>query len=490
MKHAVIYARYSCDSQSEQSIEGQLRVCQEYAKNNGITIVDTYIDRAMTGTNDNRPDFQRMLKDSAKRLWEIVLVYKLDRFSRNKFESAIHKKALKDNGVKVVSAMENIPDTPEGIILESLLEGMNQYYSAELAQKVKRGMRENRRKGIYQGGPVLYGYKIVNHRFVIHEEHAEIVRYIFDRYAKGAYARDIVEDLTAKGIYCGKKPFTLHCIYNLLRNDKYSGTYRHGDEIVDNMYPRLISSELFEKVRAIVDRHHNGRRCLKAEYLLRFKIRCGYCGEMIGAETGTGRHGEVLRYYKCLGRKRYHNGCDKVPVRKEVLEQFILNAVVEHLSSQETLDEIVADVLRLQAEQETFNSTLVMLQNEKTGVDKSLENLMAAIEKGVVTRTTTARLHELEKRQDELERQIRLEKSKIDSKITEKKVRAFYEEALRQEPRMLISSLVKEIVLFDDRMEIHYNTPLRKKAEDRQSISVDSGVDSSQKEIEVKMFVE
>ena len=124
MKHAVIYARYSCDSQSEQSIEGQLRVCQEYAKNNDILIVDTYVDRAMTGTNDNRPDFQRMLKDSALHQWEIVLVYKLDRFSRNKFESAIHKKALKDNGVKVVSAMENIPDTPEGIILESLLEGM------------------------------------------------------------------------------------------------------------------------------------------------------------------------------------------------------------------------------------------------------------------------------------------------------------------------------------------------------------------------------
>ena len=488
MKHAVIYARYSCDSQSEQSIEGQLRVCQEYAKNNGITIVDTYVDRAMTGTNDNRPDFQRMLKDSALRQWEIVLVYKLDRFSRNKFESAIHKKALKDNGVKVVSAMENIPDTPEGIILESLLEGMNQYYSAELAQKVKRGMRENRRKGIYQGGPVLYGYKIVDRKFVIDEDHAEVVRYIFDQYAKGAYARNIIEELTARGILCGDKPFSLHCVYNLLHNEKYSGTYRHGDEIVDNMYPRIISPELFEKVRAIVDRHHNGRRCLETDYLLRFKVRCGYCGEMIGAETGTGRHGEVLRYYKCLGRKRYHNGCIKVPVRKEVLERFVLNAVVEHLSRQETLDEIVADVLRLQSEQEAVNSTLTMLQNEKTGVDKSIENLVSAIEKGVVTKTTTSRLHELERRQEELERQIRIEQSKAATKVTEKKVRAFYEEALREEPQMLIACLVKEVVLYDDRMEIHYNTPLRQEVEDGQSISV--GSDNSQSEIEVKMFVE
>ncbi len=126
MKTAVIYCRYSSDSQTEQSIDGQLRVCTEYAKNNDILILDTYIDRAMTGTNDNRPDFQRMIKDSAKKNWDYVLVYKLDRFSRNKYETVIHKKTLRDNGVKVLSAMENIPDTPEGIILESLLEGMNQ----------------------------------------------------------------------------------------------------------------------------------------------------------------------------------------------------------------------------------------------------------------------------------------------------------------------------------------------------------------------------
>ena len=125
MKTAAVYARYSSDNQTEQSIEGQLRVCEEYAQRNGIVIVDTYIDRAMTGTNDNRPDFRRMIKDSAKKSWDFILVYKLDRFSRNKYETAIHKKTLKDNGVKVVSAMENIPDTPEGIILESLLEGMN-----------------------------------------------------------------------------------------------------------------------------------------------------------------------------------------------------------------------------------------------------------------------------------------------------------------------------------------------------------------------------
>ena len=131
MKTAVIYARYSSERQTEQSIEGQLHVCNDYAKRNELVIVGTYIDRAMTGTNDNREDFQRMLKDSDKKSFDYVLVYKLDRFSRNKYEMAIHRKHLKDNGVKILSAMENIPETPEGILLESLLEGMNQYYSAE-----------------------------------------------------------------------------------------------------------------------------------------------------------------------------------------------------------------------------------------------------------------------------------------------------------------------------------------------------------------------
>ena len=123
MKTAVIYARYSCDKQTEQSIEGQLRVCQDYAKAHDILILDTYIDQAISGTTDNRADFQRMIKDSARKEWDYVLVYKLDRFSRDKYATAIHKKTLRDNGVKVLSAMENIPDTPEGIILESLLEG-------------------------------------------------------------------------------------------------------------------------------------------------------------------------------------------------------------------------------------------------------------------------------------------------------------------------------------------------------------------------------
>lgn len=222
-KTAVIYARYSSDSQSEQSIEGQLRVCNEYANNNDILILNTYIDRAMTGSNDNRPDFQRMIKDSSKKEWDFVIVYKLDRFSRNKYETTIYKKTLKDNGIKVLSAMENIPDSPEGIILESLLEGMNQYYSAELAQKVSRGMRETRLKGYFQGGPLPYGYKLNGRKVVIDETTAEIVRLIYEQYSLGKTVKEIISNLTATNILYKNKPFVANTVIRNVKKRKIFG---------------------------------------------------------------------------------------------------------------------------------------------------------------------------------------------------------------------------------------------------------------------------
>lgn len=141
--NAVIYARYSSDNQREESIEGQLRECKEYADQNGITVVRTYIDRALSAKTDSRPQFQQMIHDSATHTFEAVLVWKLDRFSRNRYDSAHYKRILKNNRVHVVSVTEPISNTPEGIMLESLLEGMAEYYSAELAEKVSRGHKEN-----------------------------------------------------------------------------------------------------------------------------------------------------------------------------------------------------------------------------------------------------------------------------------------------------------------------------------------------------------
>jgi DNA invertase Pin-like site-specific DNA recombinase len=140
---AVLYCRYSSDSQSENSIEGQLRESKAFAERKGMTILGTYIDRALSAKSDNRPEFQRMIKDSAKGLFDVIIVWKLDRFARNRYDSAHYKAILRKNGVKVISATEPISEDATGILLESLLEGMSEYYSAELAEKVKRGLIEN-----------------------------------------------------------------------------------------------------------------------------------------------------------------------------------------------------------------------------------------------------------------------------------------------------------------------------------------------------------
>lgn len=461
MKTAVIYARYSCDQQTEQSIDGQLRVCEEYAQRNNILILNTYIDRAMTGTNDNRPDFQKMLKDSSRKEWNYVLVYKLDRFSRNKYETAIHKKTLRDNGIKVLSAMENIPDTPEGIILESLLEGMNQYYSAELAQKVSRGMKETRRKGLYQGGALLYGYKIDGRKIIVDESNAEVVRYMYSEYAKGKYVKQIIQDLTAKGIYFKGKPFVKNSVYNILRNEKYSGVYMHGEEIIDNMYPQIVSKETFDIVRAKVKKNRNGRQCVHVDFLLRHKLICGYCGHTLNGESGTSKSGAKVYYYKCSGRKKHLADCNKSMIRKDELENFIIEQTISELSKPQNMQIIISGLLQTQNDFDKENSVMGILLKQQKQVETALNNLVNAVERGIISNTTNKRLHELEKQQEQLERQILIERSKTTVKIKESDIRQYYEQALKLEPQMLISYLIKQIVIFDDKIEIHYNSPIK-----------------------------
>ena len=195
MNSAVIYARYSSDRQSEQSIDGQLSVCLDYAKRAGLVVTGTYIDRALTGRSDDRPEFQRMILESKSHGFNTVLVYKFDRFSRDRFDSLYYERELKKNGVSLVSATEPISSDPQGILLRSIIDGYSEYYSAELAQKVRRGNLESRKKGLFTGGLCVYGYKIVNQRYEIDEPAANIVRRIFTEFINGKRIKDIISDL-------------------------------------------------------------------------------------------------------------------------------------------------------------------------------------------------------------------------------------------------------------------------------------------------------
>ena len=455
MKSAVIYARYSSERQTEQSIEGQLRVCNDYAERNDLKIVGTYIDRAMTGKNDNRKDFQRMLRDCSKHEWEIVLVYKLDRFSRNKYEMAMHRKTLRDNGVRLVSAMENIPDSPEGIILESLLEGMAEYYSAELAQKVRRGQIESLNKGHWLGGQTPYGYKVVDKKLVIDEDQAEVVKYIYRQYAAGVIVKDIIKDLTQKGIFNKGKPFTRSTMYYLLANEKYSGVFRYNGETYLNICPKLLPDPLYNKVHALMLQNQFGTKSVEVNYLLRGKVYCGYCGHQIIAESGTSMTGVVKRYYKCGGRKA-NSGCQKKNIRKEDLENLVIDVTVEMFQQDNNLELIADEIMKIYESKQKEQSVLNLLTSELQETQRSIENLLTAIQQGIITSSTKTRLEELEMKADELKLQISKEQSKLENRISRELIMQYLRTGIKKSAQVLIDWLIDKIVLYDDKIEIFY----------------------------------
>lgn len=200
MMNGVIYARYSSHNQREESIDGQLRECKRYAKDNDIEIVGEYVDRAISGKTDNRVAFQKMIRDAEKGGFQVVIVYKLDRFARNRYDSATYKAKLKRCGVRLVSAMEQLSDNPESIILEAVLEGMAEYYSANLAQNIKRGMTENAIKGLATGGGRCLGYYTgADKKYHIDEAGAATVRLIYEMYDQGSTYTRIVKTLNDQG---------------------------------------------------------------------------------------------------------------------------------------------------------------------------------------------------------------------------------------------------------------------------------------------------
>ena len=299
---AVIYARYSSDNQREESIEGQVRECIAFAERKGYTVIHTYIDRALSGTRaDNRPEFQQMISDSTLREFQYVIVWKIDRFSRDKFDSVKYKYALKSSGVSVISATEPIDGSPEGQMMESVFEGISVYYIKDLAQKTSRGMTENAIKGKFNGGTLTFGYTIdENHHFQLDPANAPIVLDVFTRYSEGETIRSILDDINSKMSNNGRK-FTYHFLNWMLNNRRYLGEYKFQDTINNEAIPPIVSRELFDKCqhRLNVNKHKAGSfKNNKEKYLLTGKIFCGNCGATISGISGTGKCKSIYRYYK------------------------------------------------------------------------------------------------------------------------------------------------------------------------------------------------
>ena len=458
---AVIYARYSSDNQREESIEGQIRECQSFAERKGYTVIRTYIDRALSGTRaDNRPEFQQMISDSTLREFQYVIVWKIDRFSRDKFDSVKYKYALKSSGVSVISATEPIDGSPEGQMMESVFEGISVYYIKDLAQKTSRGMTENAIKGKFNGGTLTFGYTIdENHHFQLDPVNAPIVLDVFTRYSEGETIRSILDDINSKMSNNGRK-FTYHFLNWMLNNRRYLGEYKFQDTVNNEAIPPIISQELFDKCqhRLNVNKHKAGSfKKNKEKYLLTGKIFCGICGASISGISGTGKCKSIYRYYKCMNVKKHK--CRKKPVQKEMIENIVLNAALDIFKDKALIRKISKACFDLQSKESPMLPALKRRLREN---QKEIKNLMTAIKAGIVLKTTKAELEKLEAEQEQLEINIAMERL-IKPMIPQEKIQAWLmnfaaaDLSDQSQKQRIIDIFVNSVYVYDDRMIIFFN---------------------------------
>ncbi|MBR5236356.1 MAG: recombinase family protein [Clostridia bacterium] len=460
----VIYARYSCDKQTEQSIEGQIRECKEYARQHDILIVGEYIDRAISGTSDNREEFQRMIGDSSKKLFDAVITYKTDRIARNRYDSAWYKRILRNNGVKLHYAKEAIPNGPEGIILESLLEGMAEYYSAELSQKVNRGMRETALKRKITG-KAPYGYKADKDKnYIIDESAATIVQTIFNMYENGTGPKDICAHLNSLGAKTGyNKPFNLSSINAILNNERYTGVYKYAEIRIEDGMPAIITKEQFCRVQKILaSKKQAPGRGRKTEYYLSGKLYCGECGSGMRGEYGTSRSGAKYYYYTCVNRKE-QKACSKKNVPKEWLETLVVAETERLILTEEQIDVIAKQCAALHQKERTDNSEVKMLKKRLEDTQKAIENMMTAIEQGIITPKTKERLIQLEQDEAKIKHEIKNASVEVPH-LTETHIKYMLSQFLRNEQtsdenftKQIIECFIHSVHLFEDRLYIVYN---------------------------------
>lgn len=461
--NAVIYARYSSDSQREESIEGQLRECREYAERNNMTIVGTYIDRALSAKTADRPEFQHMIKDSAKELFEVVLVWKLDRFSRDRYDSAHYKHILKKNGVKVVSAKEHISEGPEGIILEAMLEGYAEFYSAELSEKIHRGQKENALKGKNNGGGVPLGYLLDKkaQKLAIDPTTAPLVVEVFEKYADGKSVRSIVEDFNVRGLRTKKgQPFNINSFSSLLKNRKYIGEYRYQDVVIEGGVPAIVPEELFNRVQERMEKNRHAPAMAKAkeDYLLTTKLFCGKCERMMVGESGKSHTGAMHYYYKCSGAKRLKD-CDKKAVRKDWIERVVARLTMQRVMDEEKINRLIDAILVMQEQEDT---TTPALRSQLAETESSIGNILKAIEQGIFTPSTKQRLDELEARKEEI--LVNIQTAELQKpKLTREQMTAWFEQFRRGDPanrdfqKRLIDTFVNAVYVFEDKLVLTYN---------------------------------
>lgn len=469
LKTAAAYGRYSSHLQNEQSIEGQFTDIYAKAEKEGYTIIKEYVDQAMTGRNDNRPAFQQMIEDSKKGIFEAVFVWAIDRFARNRYLAAIYKHELRKNGVKLIYAAENIPDGPEGIMLEGILESAAEYFSEYNAQKSMRGKRETALKGKYNGGGILWGYKLNKDKhYIIDKKVAPIIKNIFEQYASGISSIKIAENLNNSGIK------TIHNtewdnrkVLQILKRKGYGGFYCWSDYCLENKIPAIVDKKTFEMVQEKMKKNKAKAATFKAKeyYILSGKLLCAKCdNKMVGNRARISRKtNQKISYYTCSGKKLYKK-CDLKSFRKEFVEELVINEIKNFLSDYERMEIIAGKVYELLEKENASFKLSDALKAQLQDVEKSLKNLLFAIEKGIISETTQNRLAELEKQKKDLILKIRQEELNEQKSIISKKQILFFFERFRlsdteniQNKEMLIETFVHKIYIDENYIRIIFN---------------------------------
>ena len=458
---AVVYARYSSAGQKEQSIDGQLAAAYKYAEAKGYQIVHEYIDRAMTGRNDDRDDFQRMLSDTGKHQFSVIIVWKVDRFGRNREEITFNKYRCKKNGVRVEYVAENMPEGPESVILEAVLEGMAEYYSLQLSQNVKRGLLENAKHHKAVSGTPPLGYKLTEDKhFEVDPDTAPLVRLIYEKYAAGETLFEIIRYLNTAGYKTPRgKPFARTSLDKLLKNEKYIGIYKFKDIIYDeDAVPALIDKDLFYKVQDMLEK--NKRAPVKnwnySDYLLTGKLFCGYCGDPMVGKAGHGKSGRKYDYYICKKN-------DKKPVRKEWIEETVLREVHRILDDDEIFQMIVDNTWEYYLEQDTKEHEREAMLKQIADIEKGIANLSKAVEQGMPFDVVSGRLDELSGQKIALRKAIAELEIQKGFKLTKDHIQFFLEQfrsmdaSDRNCEKRLISVFVNAIYVYDDKLKIAFN---------------------------------
>lgn len=421
-----LYARFSSDNQRTESIDAQLRAMHAYCKQHNFIIVETYVDEAKSATTDRRPAFQQMIYDSNAHTFNILLVHKLDRFARNRYDSAMYKRELKKNGVTVYSVLENLDDSPESIMMEAVLEGMAEFYSRNLGREVIKGMRETAIQCKHTGGLPPLGYDIdpISRKLVINEEEAETVKIIFSMYSSGCGYSAILDKLHA----LGKKTkigndFQKNSLYSILSNPKYQGLYvynrcsakntvgtrnthlyKDDEDIIfmEGGCPQIVDKSVYEKVQAILTEHKHtgGRANAKESYLLSGKVFCRECGRaMVGNARYSGRSKLLYVTYRCPSRKY---ACSNKEINRDYLESYVVDLIEREILNASSLRKLAREISK---HAETAQKpTESHLERERKEIDNAIQNVANAIETGLISDALVTRLKELEKRKAELAR--------------------------------------------------------------------------------------